>query len=72
VNTEVIHTGPPLAEILLMEEVAELTRIPVSTLRYYRYYGKGPRSFKLGSSVVYKRADVLDWIESSYNADGAA
>lgn len=56
---------PP--EILLMEEVSELTRIPPNTLRFYRHTGQGgPPSFKLGGRVVYKRADVLEWLESRY------
>jgi predicted DNA-binding transcriptional regulator AlpA len=71
-NTKVIHTGPSLADILLMEEVSELTRIPLSTLRFYRHVGKGgPRSFRLGNRVVYKRADIEAWIESQYQAEGA-
>jgi predicted DNA-binding transcriptional regulator AlpA len=61
-----------MGEILLLEEVSELTRIPVPSLRYYRHTGQGgPKSFKLGNRVVYKRADVLDWIESQYQAEGA-
>jgi predicted DNA-binding transcriptional regulator AlpA len=70
-STEAIHTGPSLGEILLMEEVSELTRIPLSTLRFYRHSSQGPKSFKLGGRVAYKRSDVLDWIESRYNADTA-
>ena len=53
-------------EILLLEEVSELTRIPVPSLRFYRYNGTGPKSFRLGNRVVYKRSDVLDWMESRY------
>jgi predicted DNA-binding transcriptional regulator AlpA len=68
-STEAIHTGPSLGEILLMEEVSELTRIPMSTLRFYRHSNQGPRSFKLGGRIAYKRSDVLDWIESRYNAE---
>jgi excisionase family DNA binding protein len=44
------------------DEVAELTRIPEATLRYYRYLGTGPRSYKLGRKVLYDRADVEKWI----------
>jgi predicted DNA-binding transcriptional regulator AlpA len=58
-----------MPEILLLEEVAELTRIPVPSLRFYRYNGTGPKSFRLGNRVVYKRADVEAWIEQRYNAD---
>jgi predicted DNA-binding transcriptional regulator AlpA len=66
-STEAIHDGPTLPELLVVEEVAELIRVPKSTLRYYRHSGQGgPRSFRLGSRVVYKRGDVLNWIESRY------
>jgi predicted DNA-binding transcriptional regulator AlpA len=72
VNTKVIHTGPSLSELLLIEEVAELTRLPLSTLRFYRHVGHGgPKSFKLGNRVAYKRSDVEAWIESQYQAEGA-
>jgi predicted DNA-binding transcriptional regulator AlpA len=57
-------------EILLIEEVSELTRLPLATLRFYRHRGDGgPKSFKLGNRVAYKRADVLEWIEEHYAAD---
>jgi predicted DNA-binding transcriptional regulator AlpA len=69
VNTKVIHTRSSLADILLIEEVSELTRIPLSTLRFYRHVGKGgPKSFKLGNRVAYKRGDVERWIEEQYRA----
>ena len=68
-----IPKAPPLNEILLIEEVSEMTRLPPATLRFYRHrHHGGPRSFKLGNRVCYKRADVLDWIDQQYNADGAA
>jgi predicted DNA-binding transcriptional regulator AlpA len=67
VNARAIHTGPSLGEFLLIEEVAELTRLPLSTLRFYRHRGDGgPKSFKLGNRVAYKRADVEQWIEEQY------
>jgi hypothetical protein len=40
-------------EILLLEEVAEMTRLPRATLRFYRHRGEGgPRSFKIGNRVL--------------------
>jgi predicted DNA-binding transcriptional regulator AlpA len=58
-----------MPDLLFGEEVAEITRIPLPTLRFYRHTGKGPRSFKLGNRVVYKRADVEAWIEQRYQAE---
>lgn len=49
--------------LLTMSEVAELTRSPVATVRYWRHCGYGPASFKLGRRVVYREADVLAWID---------
>ena len=58
-------------EILLIEEVAELTRLPLATLRFYRHAGKGPKSFKIGNRVAFKRADVEAWIEQQYEGNTA-
>lgn len=55
---------------LTIEEVSDMTRLPVNTLRYYRHLGggKGPRSFRLGSRVVFAIEDVEAWIESARKA----
>jgi predicted DNA-binding transcriptional regulator AlpA len=49
-------------DLLTTAEVAALMRTPVSTVRYWRHLGSGPRSFRLGRRVVYLRQDVQDWI----------
>ncbi|MEJ7649408.1 MAG: helix-turn-helix domain-containing protein [Nakamurella sp.] len=55
--------------ILVPAEVAEMTRLPLGTLRYMRHCGTGPRSFKLGRRVLYRQGDVEAWIASQYQAD---
>lgn len=40
--------------------------LPVATLRYWRHVGEGPKSFKIGRRVVYRRADVEAWLASQY------
>ena len=45
-------------------ELAEKFGIPQSTLRWWRYRGEGPRSFKLGRTVFYDDADVAVWVEA--------
>jgi excisionase family DNA binding protein len=52
------------AELLTITEAAALLRAPVATLRWWRHNGTGPASFKLGRHVVYRHADVTDWIEA--------
>ena len=49
-------------ELLSIDEVAALLRAPVATLRYWRYLGTGPRSFRVGRAVRYWRGDVLTWL----------
>ena len=50
-------------ELLTIAEAAELLRAPVATLRYWRHQGTGPRSFRLGRRVLYRREDLHAWIE---------
>jgi predicted DNA-binding transcriptional regulator AlpA len=54
-------------ELLTMREVADVVRVPVATLRYWRHLGSGPRSFRVGRSVRYWRTEVLDWLEQQSN-----
>lgn len=57
-------------QILTLDEVAELTRIPVSTLRYYRHRGDlGVPLFKLGRRLVARRSEVETWIAQQRQAD---
>jgi predicted DNA-binding transcriptional regulator AlpA len=61
-------TGVPgqTGELLTVAEVAEMTRLSASSLRYWRYAGAGgPVSFKLGRTVMYRRADVEKWLEEA-------
>ena len=53
-------------KLLTTTEVAEMTRLPEATIRWFRHAGKGPRSARLGRRVVYREADVLQWIEDQF------
>jgi predicted DNA-binding transcriptional regulator AlpA len=57
-----------MEKLLRLPEVAELTGLPVNTLRFWRHQGTGPRSIKLGRRVVYRECDVVDWIEDQFDA----
>jgi predicted DNA-binding transcriptional regulator AlpA len=50
-------------QLLTIDEVSTLLRVPVATLRYWRHIGKGPRSFKMGRRVFYRESDVLAWLD---------
>lgn len=55
--------------ILTTAEAAEVLRVPVGTLRYWRHQGTGPKSFKLGAKrVAYMREDLDAWLQQQYEA----
>ena len=60
-HREFIHADD---ELLTMQEVADVVRVPVATLRYWRHLGTGPRSFRIGRSVRYWHTEVLHWLEN--------
>lgn len=54
------------AKYLTINEVSEITRVPVSTLHWYRHKGTGgPKSFRLGKRVLYAVEDVEAWIDEA-------
>jgi len=56
-------------ELLTITEAAELLRAPVATLRYWRHSNTGPRSFRLGRRVLYRRDDLNAWIAACHDHD---
>ena len=56
-------------ELLTMQEVADVVRVPVATLRYWRHLGTGPRSFRIGRSVRYWRTEVFAWLDDQANSE---
>lgn len=52
--------------LLTIEEVSELTRVCVATLRWMRSNRTGPISFRPARRVLYWLSDVLDWIDANY------
>ena len=64
------HRGPganPGDEMLTLAEACRFLRIPEGTLRYWRHLGAGPRSFKVGRHVRYRRADLILWLAEQTN-----
>jgi predicted DNA-binding transcriptional regulator AlpA len=56
-------------ELLTIQEVADVVRVPVATLRYWRHLGTGPRSFRIGRSVRYWRTEVFGWLDDQASSD---
>lgn len=56
------ETIPSSDDLLLLPEVAEITRRSVDTLRWLRHRGEGPPGFRMGRRVVFRRGAVMEWI----------
>lgn len=61
-----------MAKYLTTEEVADLLRAPVESVRYWRHIGKGPKSFKVGRRVLYAVEDVEAFVREARKAGTAA
>lgn len=61
------NVADELPELATRRQVAEFTQTSVPTLARWDALGTGPKSVRLGggSSVRYRREDVLAWIEAS-------
>lgn len=58
-------------DLMTTAEVAELTRAPQSTVRYWRFCSTGPSSFRVGRRVLYRRQAVERWLSTQEQADTA-
>jgi hypothetical protein len=56
------HATESPDDLLLLPEVAEITRRPESTLRWLRHRGEGPASHRAGRRDYYRRGDVTEWL----------
>ena len=73
--TESLHRDPTRRDTLLtIDEVGELIRMPVASLRYWRVLDTGPRGFIIGRRLRYWRQDVMDWLDEQreFTGRGAA
>jgi Helix-turn-helix domain len=49
---------------LTTAEVAGICRTSPETVRFWRYAGKGPESFKVGRKVLYDAAKLEEWLSA--------
>lgn len=59
-------------EFLTTAEFAERIRKPVGTVRQWRHRQYGPRGFKVGNTVLYRRAVVESWIAAQERKERTA
>jgi excisionase family DNA binding protein len=58
-------------EHLTTEEVAELCHTSPGTVHYWRSMGKGPKAYKVGRRLIFRRSEVQAWI-NAHASDPAA
>lgn len=52
--------------LMTIQEVSDLTRVPVATLRYWRHQTSGPKSARFGGRLMYRREDVEKWVSEAF------
>lgn len=65
--SEPVPIEPP-SRLLREREAAEILTLKVTTLRRWRWSGRGPRYLKLGGAVRYQLADIEAFKEASQRA----
>jgi excisionase family DNA binding protein len=56
-------------DLLLLPEVAQITRLSESTLRWLRHQGRGPAGFRLGRRLLFRRGEVEAWLRHHEQAE---
>jgi excisionase family DNA binding protein len=54
-------------ELLTVQQLAELLKVPVGTVYRWRHLGVGPRGIRVGRHVRYRQSDVEAFLDA--NAD---
>jgi excisionase family DNA binding protein len=49
-------------ELLTLQEVADILKVPVTTLRKWRTSGTGPTGFRVGKYVRFRRSVVEQFV----------
>ena len=61
-TTHVPFAERDLEELVTLAEVAEILRVPINTMRWWRQRGVGPEFFKIGRHLVTTVGDVRRFI----------
>lgn len=57
-------TIPIHPRLMTTSEVAAYLAVPSATLYRWRSAGKGPRSYRVGRGIRYRRSEVEQWLEA--------
>lgn len=56
-------TLKPSGRLWSANEVSAFLSVPVTTLYQWRYYGTGPRAYRVGKHLRYDPAAVRRWLD---------
>ncbi len=56
-------------ELMTLEEAALFLRKSPAQMRWMRHAGTGPKSAKIGGRVMFRKSDVLNWIDAQFEAE---
>lgn len=59
-----VHDRPLLADFLSRRQLADELRIDIRTLSRWRWQRKGPPAIRVAGRVLFKRSDVLAWLDA--------
>jgi excisionase family DNA binding protein len=59
-------------ELLTVQQLAELLKVPVGTVYRWRHLGVGPRGIRVGRHVRYRRSDVDAFLDANADPHPAA
>lgn len=48
--------------LMSLPDLSEFLGVPLNTLYRWRYRGEGPKGYRVGRHVRYRRADVEAWL----------
>ena len=68
ITVNVDDTIPVVPHLLTLDEAAAHLRTPIGTLRYWRHLGIGPRGFRVGRRVMFRREDLEQWLTEQREA----
>jgi predicted DNA-binding transcriptional regulator AlpA len=58
-----------IGQLRTSEEFAEIARVPVSTVYYWRQVGRGPKGFRVGRRVLYREKEIARWLDERRRLD---
>jgi len=57
-----------IERLLTIEDVADWIRTTPAAIHTQRYRGAGPRGVRVGKRILFRRADVEDWLDARAEA----